>query len=96
MKKAQKVLRGLRRPENAFCPIKPFCSRVYQGMYRELAREPPTNTTGCGELDGVTTVALACYNIINTTQGNSNIKQTTQKKFKLQTYMKAFIPLDNV
>ena len=21
-------------------------------MYRELAREPPTKTTGCGELDG--------------------------------------------
>ena len=45
LRKAEKVPGGFRRPENALCPPKPFCSWVYQGIYRELARGPPTNAT---------------------------------------------------
>ena len=53
LRKAEKVPGGFRRPENALCPPKPFCSWVYQGIYRELARGPPTNaTTNAGLCNG--------------------------------------------
>ena len=51
LRKAEKVPGGFRRPENALCPPKPFCRWVYQGIYRELAREPPTNATTNAGLD---------------------------------------------
>ena len=45
LRKAEKVPGGFRRPENALCPPKPFCSWVYQGIYREVAREPPKSSS---------------------------------------------------